>query len=193
MSDGARVCLGAFAGAHGVRGEARIKSFTADPKDIVAYGPLSSEDGARTFSLKFIRMLKGDVALVGAPEIVSREDAESLKGVRLYADRDRLPAPEEDEFYFCDLVGLKAVDETGAPAGRISAVHNFGAGDLIELAQIPGVNGVRVIQFTKANFPQIALTDRTVTVRRAALDLDATANPSASAVFVEAAMRSEDA
>lgn len=133
-----RVCLGAFAGAHGVRGEARMKTFTATEKGIAAYGPVESEDGARRFALQFIRALKEGVALVRAPEIRSREDAAALSGVRVYVDRALLPPPADDEFYVEDLVGLAAFDEKGERLGAVSAVHNFGAGDILEIARPQG-------------------------------------------------------
>lgn len=128
-----RVCLGAVAGAHGVKGDLRIKSFTDIPENVAAYGPVTSEDGKRRFTLKVIRTQQSSVVIARAAEVADRDDAQSLKGVRLYVERSVLPAPEEDEFYLDDLVGLEAVDETGAPLGRVSAVYNFGAGDLIEL------------------------------------------------------------
>lgn len=166
-----RVCLGAFAGAHGVKGDAKVKTFTAEPESVAAYGPVQTEDGGRTFTLRFIRMLKPGLALVSAPEIASREDAAALAGTRLYVDRDALPAPgDEDEFYMDDLVGLTAVDETGAEAGRVAAVHNFGAGDILELNGVPGVKQALMIPFTKEAVPGVDLGAGTIAVARAALD-----------------------
>lgn len=172
MSSGARSCLGAFAGAHGVKGAAKIKTFTQAPENIAAYGPVTSEDGARQFTLKLLKVLNDGIALVSAPEIASREDAESLKGVRLYVDRDALPAPDEDEFYLDDLVGLHAFDEDGAPLGVVKAVYNFGAGDVLELSDIPGVNGGRLVPFTKAAVPQVDLKNSRITISANALSED---------------------
>ncbi len=169
-----RACLGAFAGAHGVKGETKIKTFTEAPENIADYGVLETEDGARRFTLKFVRLLKGDFIIASAPEIKSREDAESLKGVRLYVDRAALPEPEEDEFYLDDLVGLAVVDEAGAAMGKVKAVYNFGAGDLLEVANIPGVKGVRLIPFTKAAVPAVDLEAGTVTVARDYLEASET-------------------
>jgi 16S rRNA processing protein RimM len=135
---GKRVCLGAFAGAHGVRGEAKVKTFTEAPGNIAAYGPVESEDGKRRFTLKFVRALKEDLALVSAPEIESREDAAALAGTRLYVAREALPPHAEDEFYIEDVVGLTAFDEDGAEIGKVVAVYNFGAGDLIEIKRASG-------------------------------------------------------
>ena len=170
-----RICLGAFAGAHGVRGEALVKVFTQAPENIAAYGPVTSEDGARRFTLSFVRAAKAGFAIVRAPEIKSREEAIALKGVRLYVERAALPEPEEDEFYLDDLVGMALTDEAGARIGEVRAVHNFGAGDLIEFART-GVNGIGVLAFTRANFPKIDLAARKMTAAAdalAALDADA--------------------
>lgn len=165
-----RICLGAFAGAHGVKGEAKIKTFTEAPENVAAYGPVTSEDGKLRFTLSFVKALKDGFVLVRAKEIKTREDAEALKGVRLYVDRDVLPAPEEDEFYLDDLVGLAAVDEDGLSLGAVRAVYNFGAGDLIELADIPGVKGVTLVPFTKEAVPEVDLSAGRLTVARAALE-----------------------
>ena len=167
-----KACLGAFAGAHGVKGVAKIKTFTQSPENIAAYGPVISEDGARLFTLKLLKVLNDGVVLVSAPEIASREDAESLKGVRLYVDRDVLPAPDEDEFYLDDLVGLQAFDEDGAPLGVVKAVYNFGAGDVLELSDIPGVKGLRLVAFTRENVPVIDIAAARLTLRRGALNRD---------------------
>ncbi|MEZ5893808.1 MAG: ribosome maturation factor RimM [Parvularculaceae bacterium] len=165
-----RICLGAFAGAHGVKGHAKIKTFTEAPDGVAAYGPVESEDGARRFTLKIEKIMGPDIALASAPEIKSREDAETLKGVRLYVDRGALPEPDEDDFYLDDLVGLAAFDETGAPAGAVAAVYNFGAGDMIELKDIPGVKGVRLVPFTKEAVPGIDVADGRLTVVREAIE-----------------------
>lgn len=129
----ARVCVGAFAGAHGVRGEAKVKTFTAAPDGVARYGPVETEDGARRFTLRFIRALKSDLALVVAPEIKTREEAAGLAGTRLYVPRAALPEPAADEFYIEDLIGLTAVTSDGAPLGRVAGVHDFGAGPIIEV------------------------------------------------------------
>lgn len=165
-----RICLGAFAGAHGVKGDAKIKTFTEAPENIAAYGPVESEDGARKFTLKITKVLKDDMVLARAPEITSREDAESLKGVRLYIERSALPPAEEDAFYLEDLVGLQAQDETGAPAGVVKAVYNFGADDLIEISDMPNVKGVRLIPFSRAAVPEIDLEAGLITIARVYID-----------------------
>lgn len=177
-SDHKRICLGAFAGAHGVKGDTLIKAFTETPKSVAAYGPVETEDGARAFTLRYLRDHKPGFVIVRAPEIASREDAAALKGVRIYVDRTALPAPDDDEFYLDDLIGLTAVDENGADAGRVTAVHNFGAGDLIELGDIPGVNGPRIVAFTKEAAPSVDLAGGRITILRAAIEaMDAAGGP----------------
>ncbi len=188
-----RACLGAFAGAHGVKGEAKVKSFTEEPKSIAAYGPVETEDGERQFTLSVVRALKPDLLLVRAPEIQSREDAERLKGARLYVNREKLPPPDEDEFYLDDLIGLAAVDENARSLGVVNAVYNFGAGEIIELKDIPEVKGMRLVPFTKEDIPDVDIAAGKITVRRGAIPFDDEANPGVSQTYVDAAMRQEDA
>lgn len=129
MSD--RVCVGAIAGAFGVRGEARIRSFCAEPADIARYAPLTSEDG-RSFDVKITRPInEGFAARLSG--VATREDAEALRGTRLYAPRERLPTLPDDEFYHADLIGLEVVDTGGVELGRVRAVHDFGAGDVLDV------------------------------------------------------------
>lgn len=169
---GKRICLGVFAGAHGVKGAAQVRTFTERPENIGEYGPVETEDGARRFTLTVIRALKPGLVLATAPEIESREDALSLKGQPLFVDRDRLPAPEDDAFYLEDLVGLAAQDENGETLGKIKAVHNFGAGDILELHGVPGVKSGRLIPFTRENAPTIDLDAGLIVIMRAALQDD---------------------
>lgn len=169
MTGAKRICLGAFAGAHGVRGEAKVKSFTETPEKIAAYGPVTTEDGARSFTLEIVRLLKPDLVLVRAPEIESREDAAALSGTKLYVTRAALPAPEDGAFYIEDLVGLPAFTEDGAPSGRVAAVHNFGAGAILELEEVPGRKGGVMIAFRRETFPHIDLAAGRLTLAAAAL------------------------
>ena len=143
------VCVGAVAGAFGVRGEARIRSFCAEPGAIGGYGPLVTDDG-RLFDLRIVRPIKdGYAARLSGVE--TREQAEALRGTRLYAPRERLPGLEEEEYYHADLIGLEVVDTGGAVLGRVRAVHDFGAGDVIE------VQGPRemMLPFTRAAVPTV--------------------------------------
>ncbi len=182
-----RVCLGAFAGAHGVKGAAKVRAFTQSEDGVAAYGPVESEDGARRFTLDFIRVLRPGLAVVSAPEIASREDAASLAGVRFYAPRAALPPADEDDFYMEDLVGLAVVDENGVAQGKIAGVHNFGAGDILEITERPGHPGALFAPFTKLAFPVIDL-DRGVAVAA----MEALGGEDDAALVAEA-MRQEDA
>ena len=135
---GRRILVGAIAGAHGVRGEVKIRSFTADPKAIGRYGALSDEAGLRRFELTVTGSAKGGV-VARIAGIGDRDQAEALKGMRLYVAREALPPPgEPEEFYVADLVGLAAERPDGAPLGRVAAVENYGAGDVVEIVLAAG-------------------------------------------------------
>jgi 16S rRNA processing protein RimM len=150
-----RVCVGALAGAFGVRGEVRLKSFCAEPAAVAAYGPLCTEDGARRFEVRLVRPIAGGFA-ARLSGIATREEAEALKGTRLYADRARLPALPEDEFYHADLIGLPVQDTGGRLLGRVTAVLNHGAGDLLEL-RAEGRRHPILLPFTRAVVPTVDL------------------------------------
>lgn len=151
----ARVCLGAIAGAFGVRGEVRLKSFCADPAAIASYGPLETEDGRRRLAVT-LTGAAGGALVARLSGVATREDAEALRGTRLYADRAALPAPEEDEYYHADLIGLAVQDSGGRPLGRVQAVLNHGAGDLLEIAA-PGLKAPLLLPFTRAVVPTVDL------------------------------------
>lgn len=153
-----RVCVGAVAGAHGVRGLLRIKSFTATPRDVASYGPVISEDGRVTLTLTVTGEAKG-VVLCRAPEVVDRDRADALKGVRLYVDRTRLPdIADAEEYYHADLIGLRAETTAGDVLGRVRAIHDFGAGDVVEIVPEPrGGAPTLVVPFTRAAVPTIDL------------------------------------
>ena len=145
------ILIGAIAGAHGVRGDVRLMSFAANPEDIAAYGPLTSEDG-RTFTIESLKPLsKGFSARLA--EVRGRADAEALKSTRLYCPRSALPAADEDEFYHADLIGLEVQTLSGEPAGRIVGVHDFGAGDLLEIA--PNGGKTIFVPFTQEAVPVV--------------------------------------
>jgi 16S rRNA processing protein RimM len=154
------ILVGAIAGAFGVRGEVRLKSFCAEPEAIAAYAPLVAEDG-RSFAVTLVKPLSGAFAArLGG--VATREQAEALRGTRLYAPRERLPALPDDEFYHADLIGLAVVDAGGAALGRVRAVHDHGAGDLIEVER-PGAAAV-LIPFTRAAVPTVDLAARRMVV-----------------------------
>jgi 16S rRNA processing protein RimM len=150
-----RVCVGAVGAAHGVRGAVRIKSFTAKPEDIARYGPLDDECGERQFTLRLTGAAKG-VLIAQLSGVADRNHAEALRGLRLYLPRAALPPPEDDEYYHADLIGLDAVLTDGTPVGEVRAVHDFGAGDTLEIARPEGPPVV--VPFTKAVVPAIDLS-----------------------------------
>jgi 16S rRNA processing protein RimM len=155
MAGGGRVCLGQFGAPHGVRGEVRLRSFTADPAAITRYGPLETEDG-RVLEIEALRAAK-DHFVATLAGIADRNAAERLTNVKLYVPRDRLPKPEApDEYYHADLIGLVAVDRSGNPLGSVVAVHNFGAGDLIELRRAEG-EPTELLPFNAATVPEVDL------------------------------------
>lgn len=133
----ARVCVGQIVGVHGVRGMVKLKSFTADPADVVAYGPLSDEAGTRRFQVALAGQTKG-MFLARLDGVADRDAAEALKGVKLFALRSALPEPEEEEFYYADLIGLRAETADGEFFGKVTAVHDFGAGDILEFRKADG-------------------------------------------------------
>ena len=128
-----KTCVGVITGVRGLTGELWIKSFTADPMDVGSYGPVSDAGGARTFKVQAKSVVKGKV-VARIKGVGDRTAAEALKGVELFVSRDVLPQPEEDEFYQADLIGLRAVTLDGEDLGTVVAVHDFGAGDLLEIA-----------------------------------------------------------
>ena len=161
MSPQKQLCVGVVAGAHGIRGGVRIKSFTAVPADVGAYGPVSDESGARVYGIRVTGEQKG-VVLAKLEGIASRDEAEALKGLRLYVGRERLPQSAEDEFYHADLIGLDAVTADGQPFGRIAAVWDFGAGDSLEIERADGQT--IMLPFTRAAVPVIDLAAGRVVV-----------------------------
>ena len=131
LKDG--VLLGAVSAAHGISGEVKVKTFTASPESLDAYGPVSTEKG-RKLTILTLRATKGDEAIVRFEGVSDRNAAEALKGERLYVPRSALPEPEKGEFYQTDLIGLRVEDRAGQHLGAVAGVHNFGAGDVIEIA-----------------------------------------------------------
>jgi 16S rRNA processing protein RimM len=129
-----RVCVGVITGPQGVQGAVRIKSFTEVPEDITGYGPVEDEAGRRRFELRLVGTAKG-VVIARVAGIEDRNQAETLRGQRLYLPRSALPQTPADEYYHADLIGLEAVLSDGAPVGRVRAIHDFGAGDTLELAR----------------------------------------------------------
>ncbi len=158
MSD--TVCLGAIAGAFGVKGEVRLKSFTARPEDIAAYGALVSEDGKHSFEVALTGQTSGALT-ARLSGIATREQADALRGVRLHVPRDRLPVLPDDEFYHADLIGLEVFDTGGTPLGRVKAVLNHGAADLLEI-HAPGLTSTVLLPFTREAVPTVDLAARRI-------------------------------
>ena len=150
-----RVCVGAIAGAFGVRGEVRLKSFCAVPEDVASYGPLASEDGARTFQVRVTGQIKNGLS-ARLSGVATKEQADALRGVRLFAPRAALPALPDDEFYHADLIGLEVTDTGGAVLGRVKAVLNHGAADLLEIHG-PGLKSTVLVPFTREIVPTVDL------------------------------------
>ncbi|RYG90563.1 16S rRNA processing protein RimM [Loktanella sp. IMCC34160] len=150
-----RVIVGSFAGAFGVRGETRIKSFCADPAAIADYTPLYTEDGRSFTTVVLTGQAKG--ALIARVDgIVTKEDADALKGVNLFADRSHLPNLPDDEYYHADLIGLEVVDTGGTVLGHVKSVQNHGAADLLEIHG-PGLKTTVLLPFTLAAVPTVDL------------------------------------
>jgi 16S rRNA processing protein RimM len=148
-----RICVAQIGAAHGVRGEVRLWSFTEEPAAVASYGPLESEDGTKRFEIETLRPSK-NCLVARIAGVNDRETAEKLTNTRLYVPRDRLPPVEDDEtFYFADLVGLAAVSPDGARLGTVTAVHNFGAGDVIEIKPDSGES--LLVPFTETAVPEI--------------------------------------
>jgi 16S rRNA processing protein RimM len=151
------IAVGQIAGAFGVKGEARVRSFTENPEACFSYGPLLDADGAVLLSPVRHRSLGGDFG-VTAKENRSREDWEKLKGALLHALREAMPDTQADEIYVADLIGMAVVHADGRRLGTVKAAHNFGAGDLVEVQ--PPEGPAFLLPFTEADFPQIDLPAR---------------------------------
>lgn len=159
-----RVLVARIGAAHGIRGEVRVKAFTADPADIATYGPLEAADGRR-FEVAGLRPAAGtspDMLVVRLKGVTDRNAAETLNGLELSIPRDRLPPAEEDEYYHADLIGLAAVTTGGEALGTVIGVHNYGAGDLLEIA--PRRGETLLVPFTRTIVPVVDIAAGTVTV-----------------------------
>ncbi|MBY0224289.1 MAG: ribosome maturation factor RimM [Hyphomicrobium sp.] len=156
------ILLGEIGAAHGIRGEVSIRTFTEDPADIAAYGPLSDKSGARTFLIAGLRVTSKAV-IAKLKGVDDRTAAEKLRNTELYVKRGRLPELEPGTFYHEDLAGLTAIDEAGSTLGTVAGVVNYGAGDLIEVAR-PGERDTLLVPFTKKAVPNVDLTAGIVTI-----------------------------
>jgi 16S rRNA processing protein RimM len=157
----APICVARIGAAHGVRGAVRLWTFTEDPFSVKTYGPLSTKDGARSFEVAQLREAK-DHLVATFKGVTTRDEAERLNGIELYVPRDKLPATEDDEYYHADLIGLAAVTPGDEPVGRVVAIHNFGAGDIIEIA--PASGPTILLPFSNAVVPTVDLAGGRVVI-----------------------------
>ena len=160
------VLVARFGAAQGVRGEIRIKSYTADPLSIGDYGPLCDEAGARKFEIERLRPLKDDMLVAKVKGVADRDAAQALTGLALFVSREKLPPPDENEFYISDLVGLAAVSPEGEHIGQVKNVVNYGAGDILEIAPVAG--DTFFAPFTKEVAPSIDFAGGRITIVRPA-------------------------
>lgn len=161
MTHDTRICVARIGAAHGVRGEVKLWPFTEDPMAVIDYGPLSSKDGARQFEVVRARVAKDHLVAV-LKGVATREEAERVNGIELYIARSSLPATEAGEYYHADLIGLRAIDARGNAIGKVFAVHNFGAGDIIEIA--PPQGPTLLLPFTDAVVPTVDLAGGNVVI-----------------------------
>jgi 16S rRNA processing protein RimM len=148
----AQICVARIGAPHGVRGQVRLWTFTEDPFAVCDYGPLATKDGKRSFEVADVREAKGHLVAT-LKGVATREEAERLNGIELYVPREALPDTDDDEYYHADLIGLAAVNAAGDEIGRVLAMHNFGAGDIIEIA--PPDGPTLLLPFTDAVVPTV--------------------------------------
>ena len=151
-----RICVARIGAAHGTGGEVRLWPFTTRAEAVAAYGPLQTADGTRAFEIEALRPAR-DFLVARLKGVTDRTTAERLRNIDLYVPRERLPVPEPEEFYYADLIGLQAEDPTGRPIGGVVAVHNFGAGDLLEIAPSSGGDTV-MVPFSTAAIPRVEVS-----------------------------------
>ena len=161
-----QILVGVFGAAHGIRGEVRLKSYTADPAAIATYGPLFDASGTRSFMMEKLRPAGKDMFVAQVKGLGDRSAAEALNGTQLYVPRDILPDPEEEEFYHADLIGLRVESERGEVLGSVVALHNFGAGDILEIAPPPDAQekATAMLPFTRAMVPVVDVAGGRVVV-----------------------------
>jgi 16S rRNA processing protein RimM len=158
-----RLCVARIGAAHGVRGEVKLWSFTQDPAAVATYGPLETQDGTRRFEIEALRPAK-DHFVARIAGIASRDAAEQLRNIELYIPRARLPdLAEADTFYHADLIGLDAVTAEGTQIGTVHALHNFGAGDIIEIMPL-GSGEPLMLPFNETTVPKIDLEAKQIVI-----------------------------
>lgn len=168
METSGRVCLGVIVGAHGIRGEVKVRSFTEDAADIGAYGVLTDKSGQKSFAVKIVGHSKDDlrVKIEGCND---RNQAEALRGTELFVEREVLPETEDEEFYHTDLIGLEAKTESGKILGKVVAFYNFGAGDIVE---IKVGEKLEMLPFNKDFVPEVCINNGYIIVREPVSDIE---------------------
>ena len=157
----AQICVARIGAAHGVRGAVKLWTFTEEPFAVKDYGPLTTKDGARQFEIASAREAK-DHLVATFKGVATRDEAERLNGIELYIPREKLPATDDDEYYHADLIGLDAVTAADEPLGRVIAIHNFGAGDIIEIA--PPAGATMLLPFSNAVVPKVDIAGGRVVI-----------------------------
>jgi len=155
------ICVARIGAAHGVRGAVKLWTFTEDPLAVTRYGPLTTKDGARSFEVAHAREAR-DHLVATLKGVTTRNEAERLNGLELYIAREKLPATADDEYYHADLIGLAAVTTGVEPLGKVVAIHNFGAGDIIEIA--PPSGATMLLPFTNAVVPTVDVANGRVVI-----------------------------
>jgi 16S rRNA processing protein RimM len=157
MSADRLLAVGRVAGAFGVRGEVRIAAFTEEPLALARFRALMRQDGSPALVITTAREAKGGL-ICRCEGVETKEQADALRGLRLFVARDALPEPDEDEFYLADLIGLAVVDPAGAPVGKVKSVQDFGAGDILEI--IPEEGGATwYLPFTREAVPEVKIAE----------------------------------
>lgn len=160
------ILVGRVAGGFGVRGEVRISTYTEDPMSLAGFKALKRQDGSPALTVQNARPVK-DGVVARVREVETKEQADALRGLRLYVAREALPEPDEDEFYLTDLIGLRAVTPEGEVLGKVKAVPNFGAGDLLEIDSGDG-RPTWYLPFTREAVPEVRIAEGQVIAVRPA-------------------------
>lgn len=156
------ICAGIIASAHGIKGHVKVKCFLEDPSHFQAYSPYSNEKGEPVYQVDKVLSQDKDVLTIALHNVTDRNQAEELRGAKLMLAEDRLPTLPDDIYYQKDLIGLNVQSSTGQPLGKVHAVHNFGAGDLVEVETLTKTR--ELVPFTHENVPQVNLKERTLTL-----------------------------
>lgn len=162
MSNSPKICVGVIATAHGLKGEVKIRSYTEFPEDISSYGPLSDEQGTRSFTIASARLAGEGMLVARLKGVEGRTEAEALRGIKLYVSRDKFPKAEAGEYYQVDLIGLRAESPEGAALGTVRSVDNYGAGDIITIENLTGEEVLFL--FTDESVPEVDIAGGRIVV-----------------------------